>query len=155
MSHISNTKLRLDSKEAVVRMCQLLPELFTFRDRKTFKSYGHANWKCDFAISVAGANYEVGFEKQSDGTLKPLVDWWSSGGLRKALDGEEMPVLMKGYNVAKTALESERLGYTTALAHMPNGKYKMLVTKNQNKHKFGWKTALKKLATGRILGGNS
>lgn len=151
MSHISDTSIRLDDKEAVIRMCELLPEQFTFLNQKYFRSYGSSLPKCDFAIRVAGAEYDVGFERQADGTLKPLVDWWSSGGLEKALGGREMPSLKKAYNLGKAHHEATRLGYETTVAHMPDGKFKMLVTEKKNKRSFQWMRTIKEKFTGSKL----
>lgn len=153
MSHISETQIRLDDKGAIIKMCELVDK-FTFNERKKFKSYGHDNWDCDFCIGVAGASYEVGFKRQSDGSLKPLVDWWSSGGLREALGGEEMPELKRAYNVGKLALEADKQGFACAIAQLPDGNYKALLTKQKNKHKFQWMSTIKqKLAGGRVISG--
>lgn len=154
MSHISETEIRFQDKEAFIQMCKLLPEQFTFLDQRDFKSFGSSRPKCDFAIRVAGAEFEVGFERQGDGTLKPLVDWWSSGGLEGALGGRGMPVLKKAYNVGKGYAEVKRLGYEATLAHMPDGQFKMLITSKKNKRSFQWMRTIKdKLKGGRLLAG--
>lgn len=150
MSHISKTNVVFDSEEAIKEMCELLPHLFQFYDRKTFKSYGHADWKCDFCIGVTGAEYEIGFRRKKDGTLEPLLDWWASGGLRQALGNpagegnkDHMPVLKQAYAIGKTAHEAKALGHSVQLASMPNGKYKMMVAKKEHTQSWKWNSVLK------------
>jgi hypothetical protein len=143
MSHISETTVRFDSKEAIRKMCELLPQQFQFHDRFTFRSYGRDSWECDFAIGVTGASYEVGFQKQKDGTLKPLVDWWQSGGLVGPLGGKDMPVLKQGYSVGKTVLEAERLGHEVRVASMPDGQYKLMVAKQEHARSWKWSGVVK------------
>lgn len=131
MSHISETVVRLDSREAIEKMCQILPE-FTFHNRKSFKSYGKVMPPCEFCISIEGAKYEVGFITDGD-RLVPQVDWWSTGGLGKALGGESMPKLLKAHNFAKLVLAAEREGHFTEGARLPDGKYKLFATKNRTR----------------------
>lgn len=155
MSHITKMDCPITSRETAQRMCSLFPELFTFLDKRTCRYYAGKEEACDWALNVAGASYEVGFKwNKEKNSFDALVDWWASGGVGKALGGQEMPVLKKHYSVAKTVMEAERLGYHSAVAHMPDGKFKVLVTEKENKNKFQWKTALKKLSLGRILGGS-
>lgn len=55
--------------------------------------------KCDHAISVPGANYEIGLvEDKEKGGYRVVADFWSGGGLDKIL-GEQGEVFAQEYNM--------------------------------------------------------
>lgn len=143
MSHLSDTPVRLDSKEGLKKACELIPE-FHFHDTKTFFAY--EDRECDFCVSIDGARYQIGFKRMLDGTLKPLVDWYSPGGLEAALGGKDMARLRAAHNVGKLAVEAEKYGHSFIVGRTGPSEYKLFsTTKKSMFHR------LKEKAKGTIL----
>lgn len=115
MSHVTTIDMEENyDLDALEQMCIDNPELFEFvENQKTYKWYGtHIGdypipegftkedmGKCDHAIRVKGASYEIGIVKKGN-TYKLLWDFWSSGGLGRAL-GKNAERLKQAYRLAK------------------------------------------------------
>ena len=136
--HISTVKLEVRSLEALKLACQRLG--LEFREGQTtyawfgyFVGYaplpegftqedmGH----CVHAISVPGANYEVGVVFR-DGVYKLLWDSWGSGGLEAAL-GKDCNKLRQAYGVEAAKLEAARQGYSVWETQEEDGAVKLHV----------------------------
>lgn len=156
MSHVSKSEVRLDSKDGIREACCLI-DWATFLDVKEFSYFGGAKHKCDFAVRIKGVRdgyNEVGFEVQPDGTLMPLVDWWNNQALADAVGGREFTKLRAAANMGKAVHEINRLGkYDAHTAALPDGTYKILVTKKKNKSLWQWGRTVKEKMKGlQLLG---
>ena len=69
--------------------------------------------KCDHAIRVPGAEYEIGLKSRADGSYSVTYDWYGSGGraILTALGGEKAPKLVQEYANAKLKSEARRYGH--------------------------------------------
>jgi len=69
--------------------------------------------KCDHAIRVPGAEYEIGLKSQPDGSYSVTWDWYGAGGraILTALGGEKAPKLVQEYANAKLKSEARRYGH--------------------------------------------
>lgn len=67
--------------------------------------------RCDHAIRVPGATYEVGIRARSAGGYDLLWDYFAPGGLVGKLGGQGAPVLKRAYAEAKAKRELARRGY--------------------------------------------
>ena len=78
--------------------------------------------KCEHAISVPGASYEVGVVKRRDG--KPgytlIWDFWQSGGLQRAL-GKNGDKLIQAYGVEASKRAARRAGYSVTESTKADG----------------------------------
>ena len=108
MSHISKIELEVKDLGALRQACSRLG-LSLIEGKKTFKWYGQEEGKCDHAIQVPGANYEIGVIKI--GNLYELkCDYWDSG-IGKAI-GTTGGLLKQAYAVERTKTEARRKGYS-------------------------------------------
>lgn len=64
--------------------------------------------KCDHAIQVPNAAYEIGVMKIAD-RYEVVWDWWGPGGLHEAM-GEKGEVFAQAYGVERAKLEAIRQG---------------------------------------------
>jgi hypothetical protein len=68
--------------------------------------------RCDHAIRVPGASYEVGVVEKADGSGYELRwDYYSAGGLIQKLGGESAPVLLQAYALGCAQIDLEAQGY--------------------------------------------
>ena len=121
MSHVSKIELEIKDLEALKAACKRLG--FHFRNgQKTYQWYGR--WvgdsplpegiteeglgKCDHAIHVPGAKYEIGIVKKGKSYIL-LWDSWVKGGLSKYI-GKDAGKLKQIYAVEKIRLEARKKG---------------------------------------------
>jgi hypothetical protein len=67
--------------------------------------------KCDHAIKVPGASYEVGVVEMPDGTYALRYDLWSSGGLDAKL-GKNAGFLKQAYGIEAAKIAARRKGFS-------------------------------------------
>ena len=123
MSHVAKIELRINDLGALKAACARLGIEF-LPGQKTYKWYGrHIGdyplpegftlddlGKCDHAIRVPGAEYEIGVIKKAQGYVL-IWDFWRSGGLEYKL-GKDAGLLKQAYAIEKTRAEARRKGYT-------------------------------------------
>ena len=108
MSHISKIELEVKDLGTLRQACSRLG-LNLIEGKKAFKWYGQEDGKCDHAIQVPGANYEIGVIKI--GNLYELkCDYWDSG-IGKAI-GTSGGLLRQAYAVERSKTEARRKGYS-------------------------------------------
>jgi hypothetical protein len=121
--HVATLKLQVKSLDALKAACQRL-ELEFREGQETYIWFGSFMGdaplpegftqedlgKCQHAIHVPGANYEIGVVYR-DGAWRLLWDSWRSGGLEAAL-GKDCNKLRQAYGVAAAILEAQRQGYS-------------------------------------------
>ena len=122
MSHVSEIELKIKSLEALKAACSRLGLEF-IENQKTYRwdgrfmgDYPLPSWlkveelgKCQHAIWVPGASYEIGIIKR-EGEIKLLWDFGSSGGLERVL-GKQGGRLKQAYTVEQTKAVAKRAGY--------------------------------------------
>jgi hypothetical protein len=142
MSHVAVIEIEVTDLAALAAACQRLR--FAFREnQKTYKWYGR--WegdyplpegfsqedlgKCDHAIRVPGADYEVGVAKAR---RKPgyqlLWDFWSQGGLTEKL-GQKGEKLVQAYGVEKAKREARRQGFSVYETTREDGSVRLTLTR--------------------------
>lgn len=142
MSHVAIIEIEVTDLAALAAACQRLG--FAFREnQKTYKWYGR--WegdyplpegfsqedlgKCDHAIRVPGADYEVGVAKAR---RKPgyqlLWDFWSQGGLTEKL-GQKGEKLVQAYGVEKAKREARRQGFSVYETTREDGSVRLTLTR--------------------------
>lgn len=123
MSHISKIELAIDSLECLQRACAFLGFRF-IRNQKTYKWYGRVVnpelyplpegitqdqlGKCDHAISIPEAEYEVGIVRIGEKYIL-LTDFWDST-LRLRI-GENGGRLKQAYTIERVKLEARKKNY--------------------------------------------
>ncbi len=129
MSHISKIEIEiLQSLEDLKSACREMGFLF-MENQKTHKWYGtnresESNsqselGKCDHAIKVHGAKYEIGVVKK-DSHWELLWDEYFSGGLEKKV-GKNAGLLKQAYSIARIKRESRIKGYRVTQKKVSNG----------------------------------
>ena len=132
MSHISKIELRIQSLEDLKLACNHLGLEFR-ENQKTYRWFGR--WvgdvalpegireedlgKCDHAIHVPGAQYQVGVIKRENDFLL-LWDSWKVGGLTKVL-GENAGKLKQAYAVERIKRKSRIRGLHMREQKMKHG----------------------------------
>ncbi len=122
MSHISTIELEINSIDMLKKACQRLQLKFC-EGQKTYTWYG--KWvgdtplpegisiddlgKCDHAIRVPGANYEIGIVKTGN-KYRLLYDYWRAGKLEKVL-GKGLGKLKQAYTIERVNQEARIKGY--------------------------------------------
>jgi hypothetical protein len=123
MSHVTTIDLKIKSLEALKGACERLG-LQWKEGQKTYKWYGRymrdyqlPEWmkeedlgKCTHAISVPGAEYEIGIIER-EGEVKLLWDFWQSGGLERKL-GKGAGLLKQAYAVEMAKIQARRKGFS-------------------------------------------
>lgn len=132
MSHVSKIKVEVRSLQALQEACKRLG--FEFRQgQKTYRWFGtfmgdyplpegikrEDLGKCDHAIHVPGAAYEVGVLQQGDKFLL-IYDFWRPGGLEEAL-GENAQKLTQAYAIEAARMEAQREGYSVYEEQLTDG----------------------------------
>ena len=109
MSHISKIELQIKDLEALKIACEQCGYQFV-EGQKTYEWYGRFVGdspmpeglteadlgKCDHAIKVPGASYEIGVKKMGS-HYEMMFDYWQSGGLKGKPDK-----LFQPYAIAAT-----------------------------------------------------
>ena len=122
MSHISRIELEITDLETLRQACERLGLEF-IENQTTYKWYG--TWvgdtpmpegmtasdlgKCDHAIRVPGAQYEIGIVKR-DRKYTLLWDFWHQGGLEQKL-GKNAGRLKQAYAVERVRKEAKLKGH--------------------------------------------
>jgi len=122
MSHVSEIELKILSLDALKAACARLGLQFV-EGQKTYKWYGtwvgdypKPEWvkledlgKCQHAIKVPGASYEIGIVEHQ-GEIKLLWDFYYTGGLERKL-GRNGGRLIQAYSVEQTKRTARKAGY--------------------------------------------
>ncbi len=133
MSHIAKIETKLTDLFALRAACNQLGFQF-IEGAKTYAWYGR--WvgdtklpeglkiedlgKCDHAIHVPGAKYEVGVVRTHSG-YELRWDYWQSGGLMEKLGGQNAGRLVQAYSIEKTKREAARMGQHVKMQTLPGG----------------------------------
>jgi hypothetical protein len=108
MSHISKIELEVKDLHTLDLACKRLG-LQLVKGQKTFKWFGAKAGKCNHAIRVPGAKYELGIVK-SDGLYELKCDYYDRN-IGNAI-GENGGLLKQAYAVEKTRAEARLKGYS-------------------------------------------
>jgi hypothetical protein len=110
MSHIQTIEVEITDLQALKSACKRLG-LEWKQDQKTFKWYQPRPEPCDHAISVPGANYEIGVLKNGDRKGYTLqVDYYDRKVTEKI--GQLGGLFKQAYCLEKAKLEAIRKGYS-------------------------------------------
>jgi hypothetical protein len=132
MSHVAKIELEITDLDALKAACQRLGLEFRC-GQVVYAWYGEymADYplpegltakdlgKCDHAIRVPGASYEIGVLKRN-GKYHLLWDFWSEGGLQCIL-GKNAGRLRQAYAIERTRREALRKGYRITESKTQNG----------------------------------
>lgn len=108
LSHLSRIEVEIKDLQALKMACERMKLTF-LTNQTTFKMWGSVPGKCDHAIRVPGAQYEVGVVKNKTG-YELQWDNYQSGGLVEKL-GQNAGLLKQAYAVSKIALSAKKQGY--------------------------------------------
>jgi hypothetical protein len=108
MSHISKIELEVNDLATLKRACARLGLRFV-ENQKTFKWFGYDEGRCDHAIKVPGAAYEIGVTKA--GTLYGLQCDYYDSALSNVI-GQNSGLLKQAYVIERTKTEVRRKGYS-------------------------------------------
>lgn len=135
MSHVAKIKIEIKDMQALRAACKRLGLEFV-EGQKQYAWYGrHVGdyplpegftaqdmGRCEHAIKVPGAKYEIGLCKRRDG--KPgytlLWDFYSAGGLEAKL-GANGQKLVQAYGIEAAKLAARRAGYRVTEATKSDG----------------------------------
>lgn len=107
MSHISKIELEVRDIQVLSSACNRLG-LELLKGQKTFKWYGKEA-KCDHAIRVPGAKYEIGVLK--NGSIFELSCDYYDSNIEKVV-GKQAGLLKQAYAVEKAKIEARKKGYS-------------------------------------------
>ena len=108
MSHISKIELEVKDLGTLKQACNRLG-LNLHEGQKTFKWYGQEDGRCDHAIRVPGATYEIGVIKTGD--LYELECDYFDYARGKAI-GQSGGLLKQAYAIERTKTEARRKGHS-------------------------------------------
>jgi hypothetical protein len=122
MSHIAKIELEITDLETLRQACERLGLEF-MENQTTYSWYGswvgdaelpegitiHDLGKCDHAICVPGAQYEIGIV-QRDRKYILLWDFWHQGGLEQKL-GKNAGRLKQAYTIERVRKEARLKGH--------------------------------------------
>lgn len=140
MSHITAVQGEIKDLEAVKALCKEKGWEF-MEGQTTYRWYGKLMGgspipagmkvedygKCDHAIRVPGATYEIGLRKNAKGNYDLAFDSWKYGGL-EAVIGATGGLFMQGYGLAKAEREAKKRGLNCRRIAGQNGKIKLVLT---------------------------
>ena len=142
MSHIAKIEIEVKDLAILKRACARLG--FEFRENQTtFTWFGNylgdsplpegVNQndlgKCNHAISIPEARYEIGVVSKGQG-YDLVWDYWSTGGLQAAI-GQNGGRLRQAYAAEKAILEARRKGYRVTEQTTENGGIRLRIAVNQ------------------------
>jgi len=108
MSHISKIELEVRDLGTLRQACCRLG-LNMLEGKKTFKWYSQEDGRCDHAIRVPGATYEIGVIKTGD--LYELECDYFDYTIGKAI-GNNGGLLKQAYAIERTKTEARRKGHS-------------------------------------------
>jgi hypothetical protein len=125
VSHIVTIETKLHDLGAIRAACSRLG--FTFVEgQQSYKWYGE--WvgdtpmpegmskadlgKCNHAIRVPGASYEVGVVQHPSGAYTLAWDWWGDGGLLPHMGDQKAGRFMQAYGIEVARRAATRAGHT-------------------------------------------
>jgi hypothetical protein len=126
MSHVAKIEVEIRDLEALAAACQRIGcELHMGQREYAWFGTSVGDYplpegfkaadlgKCEHAISVPGASYEVGVVARRDGRQGYTLLWdsWSSGGLERKL-GQGASRLVQAYGVEAATRAARRQGYS-------------------------------------------
>lgn len=132
MSHITKIDIEVSDLTALKAACRRLG--FTFAEgQKTYVWYGRLVGeaplpeglsiddlgRCDHAIGVPGAGYEIGVRASMRG-FRLLWDSYQRGGLEQKV-GKGAGLLKQAYGIEKAKLEARRKGYSVYESRKADG----------------------------------
>ena len=85
--------------------------------------------RCEHAIRVPGANYEVGIVRKHNGKWTMLWDWWSAGGLLAPMGGQDGRVLKRAYAAERTKQWARRQGFRVQETKLAGGAVRLRLRK--------------------------
>ncbi|SLM30863.1 conserved hypothetical protein [Desulfamplus magnetovallimortis] len=106
MSHIAKIELEVTDIESLSKACQRMG--LTLVQGKTSYKWYYGDNKCDHAIIIPGADYEIGLVLK-DGKYELETDFYDQG-IRVAI-GQNGGLLKQRYAVERTKAEAIRKGY--------------------------------------------
>jgi len=130
LSHISKIEIEIQSLEDLKAACRELGFQFC-EGQKDYKWYGTqresvsennnqtALGKCDHAIKVPGAKYEIGIVKK-DNHYELLWDNYYTGGLEEKV-GTNAGLLKQAYSIQRIKREARIKGYRVVQKKVTNG----------------------------------
>lgn len=107
MSHLTKIELEINDLSALRKSCERL-DLSFMLDQKQFVWYGREPAKCDHAIKIPNARYEIGVIKK-DNKFELSVDWYDRE-ISKAV-GHQGGLLKQAYAIEKGKIEARKKGY--------------------------------------------
>lgn len=140
MSHVAQIELEIQDLGLLKQACNELG--LTFVDNQTtYRWYGqHVGdypipagftaedmGRCDHAIRVPGATYEIGVVKRDDKHIL-LWDFWRSGGLEQAL-GRNAGRLKQAYAVARVRQQAHLGKYRLRQQQTTNGTIQLTLSR--------------------------
>lgn len=132
MSHITKIDIEVTDLTVLKAACRRLG--FTFVEgQKTYEWYGRIVGdallpeglsiedlgRCDHAIGVPGAEYEIGVRAEKGG-YRLLWDSYERGGLEQKV-GKGAGLLRQAYGIEKAKLEARRKGYSVYESRKADG----------------------------------
>lgn len=133
MSHVADCDIHIKDLDALEQALKHIPGAHLMRGQKTHMWFGRFmnDWnsqnaaanrrdpetfgKCDHAIRLDGAEYEIGLCQEADGTFTPVYDSWGDGQkLVKKFGGLQLPKLKDEYAAAVATRVMARKGFRVA-----------------------------------------
>ena len=117
MSHVSKIELEVKDLNTLESACDRLG-LQMVKGQQTFKWYSTEAGKCNHAIKVPDAEYEIGVIKTND-VFELKCDYFDSK-IGVAI-GKNGGLLKQAYAIEKTRVEARRKGYNVIERQTDNG----------------------------------
>jgi hypothetical protein len=97
---------------------------FKVEENASIRGYYGLGQTCELVVKLKG-RYDVGFNKQEDGTYGMVCDWFA--GYVEEEIGKNGGQLLQGYTYQKVAKEAGQRGYTVQKSMEKDGKMKIRV----------------------------
>jgi hypothetical protein len=121
MSHYSSVKTQINDLGALAAAAKEMG--FGFLENARPRGYS-TGVQCDAVIKLPGS-YDVGFQKQEDGSYNMVCDWYT-GAVEKAI-GQNGGLLMQNYAYQKISCEAGARGYTVQRRLEQDGKMRVQI----------------------------
>lgn len=123
MSHFTTIATKIRDLEALALACAELGHGVKLVKDAVVRGIG-VKQKADYVIRL-NCGYDVGVNKQADGTYALVTDWW--GGHVEKEVGKNYGKLLQAYGVNKSILEARRKGYQVQRTACKNGTIRVTV----------------------------
>ncbi len=137
MSHFSKKKRKIKNKDFLLEALNKLD--YNITDKNSVMGYQENTISAEIVIGLPGTNYDIGFEKNSDGYYELVADWYgiqnkNSSNVIDRIENEIEDIenkIKQEYAYSTTIKKLEEQGFSIDEEARENGEIRIQLTRVQ------------------------